>query len=107
MNVSTGSKIVSIVGMLSCMIWRAIPYYVHLAYKTSDKLDTNHNFKDETVSDIIDIPVYKITSPKIDSLKILDILLKNNGKVKKKKLIEQLEEERLMIVYRKQPNTVD
>jgi CRISPR locus-related DNA-binding protein len=96
-NVSTGSKIVSIASMLSCMIWRATPYYVHLDYgKKDDQKEINDNFMDETVTDIIELPVYKISGPREESLTILEILLKNNGKIKKKKLIETLEGERLI-----------
>ncbi len=53
-------------------------------------------FGDESVTDITDLPVYSIASPKTDSLKILNILLRNNGNIKKKKLIERLEGERLI-----------
>lgn len=77
--------------MLSCMIWRAIPYYVHLDYRNRE---INDNFMDEIV--IIDLPVYKISEPRVDSVKISDILVKNNEKIKKKKLIEILEGERLI-----------
>lgn len=99
-NVSTGSKIISIAGMLSCMIWGGNPYYAHLDYGKKNELGINDNYKndfpDESVSDIITLPVYKLARPKIDSLKVLEILVKNYGKIRKKKLIEILEEERLI-----------
>ena len=36
-NVSTGTKITAIAGMLSCMLWNAQPYYEHISYKARIK----------------------------------------------------------------------
>jgi len=70
------------------MIWGGNPYYAHLDYGKKDELGVKDNYKsdvpDESVSDIINLPVYKIARPKIDSLKVLEILVKNYGKIKKK-----------------------
>lgn len=36
-NVSTGTKITAIAGMLSCMLWNASPYYAKVDYLASKK----------------------------------------------------------------------
>jgi hypothetical protein len=90
-NVSTGSKVASIAGTLACMIWKGTPYYAHIDY--ADKKDPNDGLPDENVISIAELPVYSINKPKAESLLVLKILGNSKeGKMKKSKLIEQLEE---------------
>jgi hypothetical protein len=37
-NISTGSKVTSITGMLACMIWNGTPYYAHTDYDSIKKI---------------------------------------------------------------------
>jgi len=90
-NVSTGSKIASIAGTLACMIWKGTPYYTHIDYDNAKK-DPSDGLPDEDITSIAQLPVYSIDKPRTESLLILRAL--NNvkgGKMKKRKLIEHLE----------------
>ena len=89
-NVSTGSKVASIAGTLACMLWKGTPYYAHINYEEKRDFD---EFVDENVTGKTELPVYSINTPKTESISILKILRNFNGKVKKKILIEKLEEE--------------
>jgi hypothetical protein len=90
-NVSTGSKVSSIVGTLACMIWKGTPYYAHIDY--DDKKDPDDGLSDESVTSLVELPVYSINRPKPESLFVLKILSESKGgRVKKSNLIEQLEE---------------
>jgi hypothetical protein len=90
-NVSTGSKIASIAGTLACMIWKGIPYYAHVDYD-HENVD-QRGIKHQEVTDVSSLPVYSINTPKIESLKILQILNESDGKIKKKVLMQKLEED--------------
>jgi hypothetical protein len=90
-NVSTGSKIVSIAGTLACMIWKGTPYYTHIDYDNTKK-DPSDGLPDEKIASTTQLPVYSIDKPRTESLLILRAL--NNmkdGKMKKRNLIEFLE----------------
>jgi len=90
-NVSTGSKIASIAGTLACMIWKGTPYYTHIDYD-SIKKDPSDGLPDEKVVLIAQLPVYSIHKPRTESLLILRALSNiKDGKMKKRKLIEYLE----------------
>lgn len=90
-NVSTGSKIASVAGTLSCMIWKGVPYYAHIDYDYN--VEYANGIKHDKVTSITEIPVYSINIPMQESLTILQILKDSNGEIKKKKLIEKLETE--------------
>ena len=91
MNVSTGSKVTSITGMFTCMIWGGTPYYAHIDYSNIKK-DPADGLPEEKVDAIDELPVYSLNKPRPESLALLQILSKAGGKMKKTKLIEQLEE---------------
>lgn len=69
-NVSTGTKITAIAGMLSCMLWDAYPYYAPVSYPTKETkiLPTEH------VQDSDILPVYDIKKPKSEFMLILSLL---------------------------------
>jgi hypothetical protein len=89
-NVSVGSKISAISGILACMLYgKGTPYYAHIRYNDSNKSENG----DETVTTIEEIPVYLLGTPKPESLSLLKILsLAPEKKMKKHTLIEKLEE---------------
>lgn len=93
-NVSTGSKISSIAGTLVCMIWKGIPYYVSVDYENIN-IDI-YKISNEKTTGIIELPVYSVNKPRSDSLLILDILKNNKGKIRKKSLIDKLENYRII-----------
>jgi len=86
-NVSTGTKISAISAMLSCMIWNCQPYYAKPDY--SD-IRMPKKIIVEEIKEIVSTPIYKMIVPKSEYLQILKILQENNGKIKKRYLIEEL-----------------
>ncbi len=92
-NVSTGSKVAAIAGTLACMLWKGTPYYAHINYEEKRNFA---GFVDDNVTEKTELPVYSINTPKQESITILKILNMFDGKVKKKKLIEKLEDEGLI-----------
>lgn len=85
-NVATGSKITAIAGMLSCMLWDAIPYYAHIEYPTQKKL----KIQKPLITKFDDLPAYAINKPKKNELQILNILENNSSTIRKSDLIEEL-----------------
>src|SRR6266567_2084276 len=87
-NVSTGTKITSIAGMLSCMLWKATPYYAPVAYPKTQQAQPPPT---EIVEEPEILPVYDINKPKPEALQVLEILRKAGGRMKKSQLIDALE----------------
>lgn len=86
-NVSTGTKISAISAMLSCMIWNCNPYYAKPDYS---EIKIPRKIAVEEITEIVSMPIYKMITPKPEYLQILKILQQNNGKIKKRYLIEEL-----------------
>jgi hypothetical protein len=96
-NVSTGSKIVSIAGMIACMLWKGTPYYAKLDYEDSGPSVTNEKRK---VTATYFLPVYQIIMPTTESLQVLSIISKAPGeRITKKDLIDELQALKLMPAY--------
>ena len=88
-NVSTGTKISAISAMLCCMIWNCQPYYAKPDYS---EIKMPKEIAVEEIKEIVSMPIYKMLTPKSDYLQILRILQQNDGKVKKRVLIDELKE---------------
>ena len=86
-NVSTGTKITAIAGMLCCMLWSATPYYAPVSYSKAKEPEV----QTEHVQDPDELPVYGINKPKPEYTFILNLLKENNGRMRKARLIDQLE----------------
>lgn len=86
-NVSTGTKITAIAGMLSCMLWGADPYYAPISYEGRQP-DVNMS---EHVSEPERFPVYGINKPKPEFMQILDLLSNHGGTMEKRHIIKELE----------------
>lgn len=95
-NVSTGSKILSIAGMLACMLWKGAPYYAKLDYEsesgkggpTAVRIIDTRQIKETEF-----LPVYQINMPSEQSLKVLGIIASRpSERISKKELIEELQE---------------
>ncbi len=97
-NVSTGSKITSIVGMLACMLCGGIPYYAKLDYSGIRSRPATHDNKGTKILGIENLPVYSIHQPSEESLKVLSIIRKEGGNVSKKILIKELQSERYQLI---------
>src|SRR4029079_18280177 len=96
-NVSTGSKIISIAGMIACMLWKGTPYYAKLDYQDGGPSVTTDKRK---VLDTDILPVYQINMPSPESLQVLSIIDEKNGdKISKKELIEELQALKIIPLY--------
>jgi Family of unknown function (DUF6293) len=73
------------------MIWKGTPYYTNIDYDNTKK-DPSDGLPDEKIISIVQLPVYSIDKPRPESLLILRALSNiKGGKMKKRKLIEYLE----------------
>ena len=78
------------------MIWKGTPYYTQIDYDNTKK-DLSDGLPDEKVISIVQLPVYSIDKPRPESLLILRALSNiKGGKMKKRKLIEYLENQGLI-----------
>ena len=92
-NVSTGSKITAIAGMLTSMLMPHVePYYVHIEY-SSQKIQKK--IKKDVVKESNELPVFEINQPPNEYLVTLSLLSKYDY-MKKSKLIEELEEKNII-----------
>jgi hypothetical protein len=87
-NVSTGTKITAMAGMLACMLWAATPYYARVSYPS---LKATIDFHTEHVEDSEVLPVYDINKPKPEFMLVLSIIQQDGGRIRKARLIEKLE----------------
>ena len=86
-NVSTGTKITAIAGMMACMSFGATPYYVKFVHPSENAIKT---IRRDEVFDKEELPVFEMNKPKQIYLDILALLATNKNKMKKKYLIEEL-----------------
>lgn len=94
-NVSTGSKIISIAGMISCMLWSGTPYYAKLNYEDGASVSIDKRKVQETEI----LPVYQITMPSTEQLQVLSIIDTSHGKITKKDLIDALQDLKVIPTY--------
>ena len=87
-NVSTGTKITAIAGMLSCMLLGAEPYYVIVKYPNPLPEPVIPSYE---VREANTFPAYDIKKPEPVSMKILNELQQHGKPMRKKKLIGALE----------------
>lgn len=98
-NVSTGTQIAAIAGMMAAQTSDATPFYVQI---TPDNPDEDEVWvPDEpifsTSGDITELPVFELQGPSPEQLQILGFLHGNDG-VTKKELIEHAEEVELPFI---------
>jgi hypothetical protein len=87
-NVSTATKVTAIAGTIVSMLLGSTPYYAKVNYGPR-QLSTPPT---EKVDEPFEIPVYQILTPRPEALKILEIIEKEKGTIKKKDLIAKLRE---------------
>lgn len=95
-NLSTGSKITAISGMIACMGTEAYPYYVKAAEYTGETISKG-------VKDTVQLSAYPIGVPDRQYLKVLDYIAEN-GPVAKKDVVEFVQEQEfpLLAEYNRQ-----
>lgn len=97
-NVSTGSKIVSIAGMIACMLWKGTPYYAKLDYDDSGGPSVATDIRKVKGTEFL--PVCQINMPSQESLAVLCIIdSKAGNRISKKELIEELQAMGIIPVY--------
>lgn len=87
-NVSSGTKVTAIAGMLSCMLWDANPYYAKVTYDEPKKIE---QLPTENVFSPSILPVYDINKPSNAHMIVINLLEKNNNRMTKASLITELE----------------
>lgn len=94
LNVSTGSKLDAIAGMLAVMLFNKIPKEViaFYAHPTGSGRMEKHKFFSETtgLSRIEEVPILDIQKPENGLLEALRILSETGAPLKKQKLVETL-----------------
>jgi hypothetical protein len=76
-NVSTGSKVTSITGILACMIWNGTPYYAHTDYDNIKK-DPADGLPEEKINAIDELSVYSLNKRRPESLTLLQLVVDKN-----------------------------
>ncbi len=64
-------KIISIAGMIACMLWKGTPYYAKLNYEDGGPSVSTERRK---VMETEFLPVYQINMPAPESLQVLSII---------------------------------
>jgi len=85
-NVSTGTKVTAIAGTIVSMLTGSAPYYARVNYGPLPVAVP----PTEKVDDPFEVPVYKILAPSTSAMRILEIIEKESGSIRKKDLIAKL-----------------
>jgi len=98
-NVSTGTQIAAIAGMMAAQTAEATPFYVQI---TPDNPDEDEVWTPDepifsTAGETTELPVFELQGPSTEQLQILGFLHGNDG-VTKKELIEHAEEAELPFI---------
>jgi hypothetical protein len=90
-------KIISIAGMIVCLLWKGTAYYAKLIYEDGGPSKSTEKRK---VMEREFLPAYRINMPTPELLQVLSIIKeKNKGKISKKELIEELQDLKIIPVY--------
>lgn len=93
-NVSTGTKVTAMAGILSCMMWGQKPYYVRLKNPTKKKITS---IPKVAVEQPQRLPIFEIKKPNSIIMKVLERLQKqHDGMLRKRQLVEFLENEKII-----------
>lgn len=89
-NVSTGTKITSIAGTLSCMLWKGEPYYVRVSRSWYSNRTPRVRPVNDVVSGIDPVGVYELRAPGSELVEVLDALDRRGGALRKRELLREL-----------------
>lgn len=79
-NLSSGNKITAVAGMIACMLWNGIPYYVRLGPKRETRSHVDGPFQQYYPIYGIDyLPVFETATPSAGSMKVLSIINEAGG----------------------------
>ena len=104
-NVATGSKIHAIGCMMACMLFDDREK-IHPFYAQAEKYPEYEGTGQETygVSEIHSLPTYRIGTPKRELLEAMKIIKDAGGRIQKKKMAEEAEKRKIIIVNAKEQN---
>ena len=104
-NVATGSKIHAIGCMMACMLFDDRDK-IHPFYAQAEKYPEYEGTGQETygVSEIHSLPTYRIGTPKRELLEALRIIKDAGGRIQKKKMAEEAEKRKIIIVNAREQN---
>lgn len=90
-NVSTGTKVTAMAGILACMMWDQTPYYVKLKNPTKKNIKTIPKI---AVEDAEKLPTFDIKKPDYKMMKVLEKISSYKAEMLRKwQLTEYLEDE--------------
>lgn len=89
-NVSTGTKITSIAGTLSCMLWKGEPYYVRVSRAWYSDRTPRVRPVNDVVSGIDPVGVYELRAPGPELVEVLEALDRGGGALRKRELLRAL-----------------
>ena len=97
-NVSTGSKLTAIAGMMACQSTSATPFYVAPSFQNEDgSREAPSKPLVDSVGEMFDLPVFRLNAPSSDQLAMLEYLREQNGATKKE-LIQHARDEKLSFI---------
>ena len=97
-NISTGSKLTAIGGMMACQSTSATPFYVAPNFENEDgSREAPSEPLVDSVGEIFDLPVFRLSGPSPDQLTVLGYLREQNGATKKD-LIQHARDEKLSFI---------
>ena len=104
-NVATGSKIHAIGCMMACMLFDDRDK-IHPFYAQAEKYPEYEGTGQETygVSEIHSLPTYRIGTPKRELLEALSIIKDAGGRIQKKKMAEEAEKRKIIIINAREQN---
>ena len=104
-NVATGSKIHAIGCMMACMLFDD-RNKIHPFYAQAEQYPEYEGSLQQTygVAEIHSLPTYRIGTPKRELLEAMKIIKDAGGRIQKKKMAEEAEKRKIIIVNAKKQN---
>jgi len=103
-NLASGSKIQAIALMMTCMMFgkekRITPFYA----EAKDYPGFAGKQMSYGVKNIMQVPIYKMQTPKAEHIKALKIINENKGRITKKLMAKLAKDEELIVVNAKKDN---
>lgn len=103
-NLSSGSKIQAIALMMTCMMFGKEKLVTPFYAEAKDYPGFAGKQMSYGVKNIMQVPVYKMQTPKSEHVKALKIIKENKGRITKKQMAELAEKEKLIVVNAKEEN---
>jgi len=103
-NLASGSKIQAIASMMACMMFNENKSIKPFYAEAERYPGFEGNQMSFGVKNLMEIPTYKIHTPKPELIKALNIIIKQNGRLRKKDMALFAEKEKLITVTAREEN---